>query len=206
MCASGHPVAVADSCAPFRQESFSFAPQDCRQSDGFAAPPAPPRRSRYLALEPRTRELELMHRWVDSGSGIGHVVTGMRTRASTSSSRATTSAAGGRRSTRPGWGTLARERDGHRMERTPWHAVQGAAREALRRGLSGEPSTGELIWEPLGLARAIRLLHNPRYAELHLRPQPLAETTRWPDDPAGPAPGAVAGVAPGRPPRLPLLG
>jgi DNA invertase Pin-like site-specific DNA recombinase len=45
-------------------------------------------------------------------------------------------------------------------------------------------STGELIWEPLGLARAIRLLHNPRYAgaftfgRSRWRKQPDGRTTR----------------------------
>jgi hypothetical protein len=31
----------------------------------------------FLALEPREPELRLLHRWLDSWSGIGHVVAGM---------------------------------------------------------------------------------------------------------------------------------
>jgi hypothetical protein len=39
----------------------------------------------------------------------------------------TTSAAGGRRSTRPAWSTRRRARRGTGWERTPWHATQRAA-------------------------------------------------------------------------------
>jgi hypothetical protein len=39
--------------------------------------PTPPRCFGFLALAPREPELRLLHRWLDTWSGIGHVVPGM---------------------------------------------------------------------------------------------------------------------------------
>ena len=52
------------------------------------------------------------------------------------------------------------------------------------RRLRAGPRTGEVIWEPLGIARAIALLHNPRYAGAYTfgrgrwRKPPDGRTTR----------------------------
>jgi hypothetical protein len=60
-----------------------------------------------------------------------------RVKASTFKSRAATSAVGERPSTR-GDGALATSATGSAWERTPWHAVQGAARDAPRRTTDGQ--------------------------------------------------------------------
>jgi hypothetical protein len=39
--------------------------------------PSPARRTRFLSLEPREPEQRLLHRWLDTWSGIGHVVAGI---------------------------------------------------------------------------------------------------------------------------------
>jgi hypothetical protein len=80
------------------------------------------------------RALHALRSWLDSWSGIGHVAVGMArqgydlqlTRYDEKGWRATFYTTGMEHSPTSATGTG--------WERTPWHAVQGAAREALRQG------------------------------------------------------------------------
>ena len=68
-----------------------------------------------------------------SGSSVtGSGRCGQRTRTSIPSSPGMTNASGGRPSTRSGWSTHP-SATGTGWERAPWHAVQGAVRDALPR-------------------------------------------------------------------------
>src|SRR5439155_609032 len=73
----------------------THAASSCEAALGFAGLPRPS----------YDRSLWALRTWLDSWSGIGHVVVGWLARATISSSRGTTRRAGGRRSTRLGWST-----------------------------------------------------------------------------------------------------
>jgi hypothetical protein len=79
------------------------------------------------------RALWALRTWLDSWAGIGRVAVGRRARASICNSRATTSGTGEPRSTfyATGMEHSATSATGTGWERTPWHAVQSAAWEAL---------------------------------------------------------------------------
>ena len=87
----------------------------------------------FALLEPRTRELELLHGWLDTWRGIGDVVIGMArqdydlqlTRYDGQGWRATFYTSGMEHS--------ATSSIGSAWEPTPWRAVQRAAAEALAR-------------------------------------------------------------------------
>ena len=71
------------------------------------------------------RALHALRSWLDSWSGIGHVAVGMAlTRYDAKGWRANFST--------PGWSTRPTSATGTGWERTPWHAVQRAAWEALK--------------------------------------------------------------------------
>jgi len=84
------------------------------------------------------RSLWALRSWLDSWSGIGHVAVGMArqgydlqlTRYDEKGWRATFYTTGMEHSPTSAIGTG--------WERTPWHAAQGAAREALRRAENGD--------------------------------------------------------------------
>src|SRR2546425_6384589 len=91
--------------APRQSSTLRIAPLDqrgqvLRAALGFAG----------LLRPSYDRSLWALRTWLDSWSGIGHVAVGMAARAMISSSPATTSAAGGRPSTRPGWSIRQRAR------------------------------------------------------------------------------------------------
>jgi len=92
----------------------------------------------FLRLEgPQPPVLLVLHRWLDTWRGIGHLAVGMArqgydlqlTRYDDRGSRATYFASGMEHSPTSATGTA--------WERTPWRAVQGAAWEALTKGEVG---------------------------------------------------------------------
>jgi hypothetical protein len=76
--------------------------------------------------------------WLDSWSSIGRIAVGMAHQGFVSSSRATTSAAGARPSTRRD-GALAHERDRHRLgaDAVARHAAGGVGRSLTKASLDG---------------------------------------------------------------------
>jgi hypothetical protein len=74
------------------------------------------------------RALWALRTWLDSWAGVGRIAVGMARQATTFNSRGTTSAAGARPSTRPGWSTRRRAR------RAPGGRQRRGTRRSGRRG------------------------------------------------------------------------
>ena len=92
----------------------------------------------FLSIEPREPELRLVHRWLDSWSGIGYVVAGMARQEFDLELR---------RYNGRGWRAMFfpsgfehsfTSHAGSAWAPSPWQAVQQAARDALDKLQSGE--------------------------------------------------------------------
>ena len=87
----------------------------------------------FASLEPREPELRMLHRWLDTWSGVGHIVAGMARQAYDLELR---------RYDGQGWRAMffpsgfehsLTSHAGSAWARSPWEAVQQAAGEVLRR-------------------------------------------------------------------------
>ena len=79
------------------------------------------------------RALHALRTWLDSWAGIGRVAVGMAHQGYDLQLTRYDERAGAGPSRRPGWSTRRRAATGTAWERTPWHATQQAAWEALTR-------------------------------------------------------------------------
>ena len=84
----------------------------------------------FLHVDPNTRELAILHRWLDGWRGVGHIVDGMGRQGCTVSLR--------NRGVNGGWvASFHRDpvtsADGFASGGTPWEAVQRAAWQAIKR-------------------------------------------------------------------------
>ena len=91
----------------------------------------------FLHLPPRAPELRLLHRWLDSWSGIGHVVVGMERYGFRVSIKKYGNGAGS-------WVAqfnkdIATSADGFGSGQTPWMAGQQAAWQVMRRAAEPRP-------------------------------------------------------------------
>ena len=102
----------------------------------------------FLSLEPRAPEVRLLHRWLDSRPGIGHVVAGMARQGYDLELR---------RYDGQGWRAMffpsgfehsLTPHAGSAWAQSPWEAVQRAAGDALIRLQAGEPTPRD--WTTLG--------------------------------------------------------
>jgi hypothetical protein len=93
----------------------------------------------FLAVQPREPEVQLLHRWLDSWPGIGHIVAGMARQGYDLELR---------RYDGQGWRAMffpegfehsLTAHAGAAWALSPWQAVQQAASDALRRLEVGEP-------------------------------------------------------------------
>ena len=85
----------------------------------------------FLQLAPRAPELRLLHRWLDSWTGLGLVASGMHRQGW--DLQLTASGAGHWRATFYVMGMAHSIAGGSAWERTPWRAVQRAGWDALQR-------------------------------------------------------------------------
>ena len=94
----------------------------------------------FATLEPREPELRLLHRWLDTWSGVGHIVAGMARQEYDLELR---------RYDGQGWRAMffpagfehsLTSHAGSAWARSPWEAVQRAAGDALNRLEGGEPA------------------------------------------------------------------
>jgi hypothetical protein len=87
----------------------------------------------FLSLELRAPELQLLHRWLDTWSGIGHIVTGMARHGYDLELRRY-DGQGWRATFYPeGFEHSRTAYSGSALAPTPWEATQRAASETLRR-------------------------------------------------------------------------
>jgi hypothetical protein len=94
----------------------------------------------FLSLEPRAPELRMLHEWLDSWTGIGHIATGMARQGYDLELRRY-DGQGWRVTFYPeGFEHSRTVYSGSATALTPWLATQRAAMETLRRRDVGEPA------------------------------------------------------------------